>query len=134
MAKLGWFVLIKQSSLWASVLVNKYACRTRWLDGEIVSGSSPMRKGIVRCGQVLRRGLCFRVGNGESIDAWKDPWVPWCKNFKPKPRDSMVEVPLKVQDLILRSVECDLPKVRDCFLDGCAKNILKTFAPISSKG
>lgn len=26
------------------------------------------------------------LGDGMSIDVWKDPWVPWIENFKPHPR------------------------------------------------
>lgn len=25
---------------------------------------------------MVRQGLCWRIGNGESVKIWKDPWIP----------------------------------------------------------
>jgi hypothetical protein len=41
------------------------------------------------------------VRNGDDIDAWKDTWVPWLPDFKPRPRCAELgTMPLKVSSLI----------------------------------
>lgn len=34
------------------------------------------RRGIWEAKWVVRRGVRWRVGNGESVRVWSDPWVP----------------------------------------------------------
>ena len=31
---------------------------------------------------VLNHDILWKVGNGENIDIWNDPWTPRAKNFK----------------------------------------------------
>jgi hypothetical protein len=31
---------------------------------------------ILRGLEVLKEGVVWRVGDGESINAWNDPWIP----------------------------------------------------------
>lgn len=38
------------------------------------------------CGDVVSKGLCFIMGRAESLDVWKDSWIPWADGFKPKPK------------------------------------------------
>lgn len=34
---------------------------------------------------LLVKGAIYKIGNGVSIDIWKDPWVPNCINGRPSP-------------------------------------------------
>ena len=48
----------------ASILINKYNCKVHWLEGNCVSRNSFTWKGIVKCGEVMRQGVCSLVGHG----------------------------------------------------------------------
>ena len=51
--------------------------------------------------KLLLKGVCYLVGNGTSIDVWKDLWVPCLEGYKPVKRDENVVInPLSVASLI----------------------------------
>uniref|UniRef100_A0A2N9H3Q7 Reverse transcriptase zinc-binding domain-containing protein n=1 Tax=Fagus sylvatica TaxID=28930 RepID=A0A2N9H3Q7_FAGSY len=48
-----------------------------------------------------KMGACFIMGNGDSIDMWKDPWVPWLEGFTPIPLHANTpQPPLRVSNLL----------------------------------
>jgi hypothetical protein len=50
---------------------------------------------------VICKGACYLIGDGKSVDCWKDPWVPWIPGFLPTPKDSLVPPnPMLVSSLI----------------------------------
>lgn len=72
LAKLTWRLLKNPSSLLGQTLLNKYC-----LDSDILSCSTPKTashgwKGIMAGRDILRKGLGWVVGNGESIKVWED--------------------------------------------------------------
>uniref|UniRef100_A0A2N9GKM5 RNase H type-1 domain-containing protein n=1 Tax=Fagus sylvatica TaxID=28930 RepID=A0A2N9GKM5_FAGSY len=57
--------------------------------------------GIEKTKPLLVKGACFQVGDGKSINVWKDPWIPWLTGFKPKPKNQSISLnPLMVSSLI----------------------------------
>lgn len=46
-------------------------------------GDSRVWKGILSTREIIRRGSCYRIGNGRLIDACNDPWVPRMGNKAP---------------------------------------------------
>jgi hypothetical protein len=46
------------------------------------AGSSYTWQSIVAGIATFKRGHIWRVGNGESIDIWSDPWIPYSKDGK----------------------------------------------------
>lgn len=42
-----------------------------------------MRRGIISSREAIIEGACFRVGDGSSINPWKDPWIPWIQGHVP---------------------------------------------------
>jgi hypothetical protein len=64
-------------------LRSKYKVSAEWLSDEPVKRASKTWKAIERMKEWINNGACFLVGDGESIDIWKEPWVPWLPK-KPK--------------------------------------------------
>jgi hypothetical protein len=76
LAKQVWRLIADPNSLCAKVLRAKY-----YPDGDILkagpkSGSSFTWQSIVASIPTFKRGYIWRVGNGDKINIWSDPWVP----------------------------------------------------------
>ena len=63
--------------------------------------TSPIWKAIEKAREVVRKGACFIIGDGELVDVWLDPWVPWIDGFIPSPKEeSIVQSEMKVALII----------------------------------
>jgi hypothetical protein len=76
LAKQVWRLIDEPNSLCAQVLRGKY-----YPSGDILKvgpkgGSSFTLQSIVAGIQTLKRGCIWRIGNGEAVQIWKDPWIP----------------------------------------------------------
>ena len=101
LAKLAWMVASKRDSPCIRALYSKYKVKEDWLRQEPRKNASSLWKAIENLKGLIRKGACFRVGNGKSIDVWKDPWVPWIEGFIPTSRDTnSINSPLLVANLI----------------------------------
>jgi hypothetical protein len=76
LAKQSWRLINNPNSLCAQVLGAKYYPDGMILNAGPKKGSSFTWRSIVAGLQTLRRGHIWRVGNGRSINIWKDHWVP----------------------------------------------------------
>ena len=66
--------------------------------------ASPLWKTIEGLRSLISRGACYLIGDGVSVDFWKDPWIPWQEGFSPTPKDpSAILENIKVADFILPS-------------------------------
>jgi hypothetical protein len=73
----------KDDSLCGQVLKAKYFSETSVLDALPQPGMSYTWRSILRGVDLLKEGLIWRVGNGESIDMWKDHWIPRGSSRRP---------------------------------------------------
>uniref|UniRef100_A0A2N9EDK3 Reverse transcriptase zinc-binding domain-containing protein n=1 Tax=Fagus sylvatica TaxID=28930 RepID=A0A2N9EDK3_FAGSY len=130
-AKLTWMVASKRLSPCIVALRNKYKVTADWLREEPLKYASKTWKAIERMKILINNGACFLVGDGESIDVWKEPWVPWLHNFTPKPKyPSMILSPLKVADLIdNNSRSWNLRRIQELFDAESAEAISKIKIP-----
>lgn len=73
----------------------------------------------------MNRGLCFKVGRGNNINYWEDPWVPNLPNFKPIPKneDSMQRHGM-VQSLMYQNGGWNMEILMELF---CEKSVEKIF-------
>ena len=91
----------KRDSLCMRILRTKYKVKDDWLRAEATRHASPIWKAIEKARTVVRKGAYFLIGDGESVDVWRDPWVPWIQNFSLSPRfESVDQSPMKVAQLI----------------------------------
>ena len=122
----------KRDSLCMRILRAKYKVKDDWLRAEASRYASPTWKAIKKAREVVRRGACFLIGDGESIDVWLDPWVPWIKCFIPSLKvESSSLLPMKVAELIdFGTHTWKTTMVRDIFNPTSTQAILSIPIPI----
>lgn len=99
LSKQVWRLLCNPESLCARILKAKYYPNQSILEAGPKKGSSFTWQSIFAGIQTFKRGCIWRVGNGDSIDIWRDPWVPTSPDRKVMtPRGNIVIT--KVSELI----------------------------------
>jgi hypothetical protein len=63
-------------SLCARVLKAKYYPNGELLDTAFPADSSTPWKGIVYGLELLKKGIIWRIGNGNAVKIWRDRWLP----------------------------------------------------------
>ena len=97
LAKLAWMIVSNRDSLCMQVLRAKYKIKQEWLRAEPPKTASPIWRAIESAKSIILKGACYLIGDGSSVDIWRDLWVPWFQDFTPKPRDvNNNQPPLKV--------------------------------------
>jgi hypothetical protein len=76
LAKKVWRLIDAPDSLCARVLKAKYYHHTDILKAGPKAGSSFTLQSIVAGIRSFNKGCIWRVGNGDSINIWQDPWIP----------------------------------------------------------
>ncbi|CAL1375269.1 unnamed protein product [Linum trigynum] len=76
LAKIGWRILEDPSSLLARVYKGKYFPTGSFLSATARSRPSWGWQSVLYGRQLLLRGLRWQVGNGRSVSALEDSWVP----------------------------------------------------------
>lgn len=73
LAKIGWKLLTNQDLLWVKSLSAKYLHNTNFLSSPILTMSSWLWKGILKCRNVVTKGACWSISSGSSINIWDSP-------------------------------------------------------------
>jgi hypothetical protein len=82
LAKQTWRLITEPESLCAQVLRAKYYPHGDILKAGPKVGSSFTWQSIFAGVATFKRGYVWRVGNGEKINIWQDPWIPSSPNRK----------------------------------------------------
>ncbi|GAA0162122.1 hypothetical protein LIER_18286 [Lithospermum erythrorhizon] len=88
LAKQGWRVATKEASLLFKVLKGRYFKRSSFLHAKLGSNSSYGWRSLLERRNVLLKGVRWQVGDGRSIDVWKEPWVSRRGDFRVHGRGS----------------------------------------------
>jgi hypothetical protein len=116
-------------SLCARVLKAKYYPNGDLLDTAFPKDSSTPWKGIVYGLELLKKGMIWRIGNGEAVKIWRHQWLP---------RDSKVRTISKrkwnrltyVKELMIEGEkQWDEPRVRHLLHPEDAEAVLKIRIP-----
>jgi hypothetical protein len=75
LAKQSWRLLHRPDSLCATVLRAKYYRNGELLKAKPVEGISYTWRSILKGLELLKKGIIWRMGNGENIKIWEDPWL-----------------------------------------------------------
>jgi ribonuclease HI len=102
LARQSWRLLQNPDSLCGTVLKALYFPDCSLLEAKPVPTMSYTRRSILKGRDLLKEGIIWRVGSGETIDVWRDPWIPGgttrrLRTPMPNLRDDDV---LNVSDLI----------------------------------
>jgi hypothetical protein len=87
LAKLSWMVASKRDNPCWRAIRSKYKIIDRWLREEPKKYATHTWRAMGKLKPLIISGVYFLVGDGFSIDVWKEPWVPWLPNFTPDPRN-----------------------------------------------
>jgi hypothetical protein len=76
LAKQCWRLLEDLNSLCARVLCARYYSDVNLLKAKLKSGSSCSWQSVFYGIQNFNRGCTWRVGEGDQINIWEEPWIP----------------------------------------------------------
>ena len=100
LAKQGWRLLQeKDSLLYGCFKANYFPCCS-FLGAKNVPNSSFVWKSLMATQPILKKGCCWRVGDGFSIRALQDKWIPNYTMNRILHMTSEVDRELRVCDLI----------------------------------
>ncbi|KAL5572923.1 hypothetical protein UlMin_022520 [Ulmus minor] len=101
LSKWGWNLISGTTSFCLDILRSCYLLWENFLDAIVKPAHSPFWKAIMACRDVLKLGACYLVGDGWSIDPWKDPWVPNIPTFRPQLTTTPSASNIRVKDFII---------------------------------
>ncbi|XP_013639114.1 PREDICTED: uncharacterized protein LOC106344250 [Brassica oleracea var. oleracea] len=124
LAKVGWRLLKNPHSFLARVLLGKYARDSSFLTCTVPVSASHGWRSIIAGRKLLKKGLSWVVGNGESIRVWEDPWLSFVTPSRPVGPPSEFAYSLRVSDLLcplsnqwdINRIREHLPQYEDCIL------------------
>jgi hypothetical protein len=124
LARQAWRLLSNPDSLCERLLKARYYPNGRLEDTVFPAGASTTWQGVQHGLELLKRGLIWRVGNGESIRIWRDSWIP--RNGEGKPVTPQGRSRLRrVADLVDNHGSWRPDVIHKVFLPVDAKEILK---------
>ena len=100
LAKQGWRMLQDHGSLLYGCFKAKYFPRCSILEAVDCPNSSYVWKSLLAAQPILKKGCCWRVGNGASIRVLQDCWLPSQPTHKVLIQPAKAEWEWRVSDLI----------------------------------
>lgn len=76
LGKQAWRLINQPNSLLARTYKAKYYANNNFLEAQLGSNPSFIWSSILETQTVIKRRSRWRVGDGESINVWGDPWLP----------------------------------------------------------
>jgi hypothetical protein len=74
LAKQGWRLATQPTSLFSRVFRSKYFPRCSFWQAKLGSSPSFIWRSILAARDLLRKGIRWSVGNGQSVKIWEDNW------------------------------------------------------------
>ncbi|KAH7661012.1 hypothetical protein IHE45_15G034600 [Dioscorea alata] len=102
LCKQGWRIIQNPESLVARVLKARYFPYTDFFHAGKGSYPSLIWSSILASRYLLQAGMIWRVGNGSTIQAWNDPWLPIPHEHRIQTQPPPGIANIKVEELILQ--------------------------------
>ena len=112
--KLVWKILTNAPSLWVQSMRAKYLHSATLFHCTWKNSDSPVWKSLLKCRNLLQKGIIWKIGRGEEISFWFDNWVE-NRNLVEilgVSEDSIAHPEAKVCKFIRDNSEWDVPKLR----------------------
>lgn len=130
LAKQFWRLISNPSSLWSKVLKGLYFPNKAALDAGRGAQPSWVWSSLLEGRNLLKEGLMWSVGNGDSINFWQDVWVPGLSNSKLSNLSGSSALNTKVADFVdFSTLAWDQEKLQGLVLEEELREIQKI--PIS---
>jgi len=100
LAKQVWCFHTEPTSLISRCFKAKYYPNSDVLHATTGNNPSYSWRSIQNSIWVITKGSCWRIGDGNSVDIWKDSWIPSYKDFKVMSKRQDNQAVTKVKDLI----------------------------------
>lgn len=122
--KQAWGLLDSPDSLVRCLLRAKYFPHGNLIDTVFTGNASAVWRGIEHGLELVKKGVIWRVGNGTTIRAWRDPWIPRGPSFKPvsQKRNSILN---RVSDFLNEEGDWNRRLLMDHFLPLDVHEIMK---------
>jgi hypothetical protein len=124
LARQAWRLLTQPESLCARVLKAKYYPRGHLQDTVFPRGASSSWQAIQHGLELLKKGLIWHVGNGQSIRVWRDQWIPRPHSFRPISKQRRCRI-RRVSGLLTPEGSWDMQTLRRYFLQVDIDEIVK---------
>jgi hypothetical protein len=92
LARQCWRIIKNPNGLCARLLKSIYYPRGNFLDTVFRKDASPSWHGIEYGLELIKEGLVARIGNGKSVNIWRDNWIPRDYNLKVTPGKSNTRI------------------------------------------
>ncbi|KAG6635874.1 hypothetical protein CIPAW_11G073400 [Carya illinoinensis] len=116
LAKQGWRVITTPNSLAAKVLKKKYFKHSSFPSAKSGHNSSFLWQSFTSARPLLKEGLIWLVGDGESVEIWNDKWFPQKTSYQPQSTIRFLSSDSKVAMLFDKtSHQWNLPLVEAIF-------------------
>jgi len=125
LARQAWRLLVSPYTLCGQVLKAKYFPNGTILQCEARDGISYTWRSILKGVDLIKEGVIWRIGNGESVNIWTDPWIPHGKTRRPATYRGAAVLTRVVDLLDPVSGSWDETLVKDTFSEFDAEAILK---------
>ncbi|KAK1645940.1 hypothetical protein QYE76_063745 [Lolium multiflorum] len=132
LARQCWRIINNPKSLCARLLKSIYFPRGNFLDTVFRQDASPSWHGIEYGLELIKEGIITRVGNGKSVNIWRDNWLPRDYNLKVTPGKTNTRVRRVNQLLRNGSNEWNEDLVKKVCYSQDVKWILKLKLPITA--
>jgi hypothetical protein len=76
LARQTWRLISFPDSLCARLMKAKYYPKGELTDTALIQNPSPCWQGITHGLELLKKGIVWKIGNGEKVRIWRDNWIP----------------------------------------------------------
>nr|XP_023927580.1 uncharacterized protein LOC112038979 [Quercus suber] len=104
-AKLTWDVASNAQKPWVQMFQKKYVRGKNFMKMPTPKSISWSSQSIFGCRDVVKKGLCHKIGSGWNTWILEDPWVPEESDFTPKVKSGVVLTEHLVANLIDQEVD-----------------------------